>query len=201
MTFRSPQLGRAAIARFLLVLVATTATLLVGTAVPAQAAIYWCEETGGRPNERCWVGYQQFPYGQTTGLRSSMQGYADGPNFGVLGSQLAGVDEILVKLRVWDLKEDGYRARVWVDIFKGCLCVTDSYKVRSGPYENQYAGAVVDGYRADVPAEGGWDYANAETGATEGYYTVRLRLGRYKGSSNGAVYEWGEEQRYYLTLT
>jgi hypothetical protein len=88
-----------------------------------------------------------------------------------------------------------------VDTFKGCLCVTDSYKVRSGPYENQYAGAVVDGYRADVPAEGGWDYANAETGATERYYTVRLRLGRYKGSSNGAVYGWGEEQRYYLTLT
>ena len=52
-----------------------------------------------------------------------------------------------------------------------------------------------------MPAEGGWDYANRETGATEGYHTVRLRLGRYKGSSNGAVYEWGEEQRYYLTLT
>jgi hypothetical protein len=177
-------------------LIVMTAALLGITAVPAQAATYQCWDTGGWPQVHCWVGYQQFPYGQTTGLRSSMQGYADGPNIGITASQQAGSDEIIVKLRVWDLKEDGYRARVWVDIFKGCWCVDAGYKVRTGPPQNQYAGDVFDAYN-NSGTDDDWWYINSQ-GASESYYTVRLLLGRYQGSTG--AYQWGEEQRYYLVV-
>ena len=183
--------------RLLSVVAVVTATLLSITAVPARAAAYECWDTGGWPHQHCWVGYQQFPYGQTTGLRSSMQGFADGPNIGVTASQQAGTDEIYVKLRVWDLNEDGYRARVWVDIYKNCWCIYDGNKVRTGPPEHQFSGDVFDAHH-NGGTDDYWWYTNAATGATATHYTVRLKLGRYQGSTGRA--EWGEEQRYYLTV-
>jgi hypothetical protein len=180
--------------RFALALIAMTATLLSTTAVPAHAAWYGCTRTGGWPQNHCWVGYQAFPYGQTSGLRSSMQGYADGPNIGITASQQAGFDDILVKLRVWDLKEDGYRARVWVDIFRGCHCTNEAYQVEVGPWEHQYAGRVFDATN-NAGVDRQWWYT-AEGSATN--YTVRIQLGRYQSSTGN--YERGEEQVYTLVV-
>lgn len=180
--------------RFVLALIAMTAALLGTTAVPANAAWYGCAKTGGWPQNHCWVGYQQYPYGQTTGLRSSMQGNADGPNIGITASQQAGRDEIIVSLNVWDLSEDGYRARVWVDIFKGCHCLDANRKVRTGPEEHQYAGDVFDAY-SNAPTSDSWWHIDD---GWESLYTVRLLLGRYKGSTG--AYQWGEEQVYTLVV-
>lgn len=115
-----------------------------------------------------------------------MQGYADGPNIGITASQQGSGDEIYVKLRVWDLKEDGYRARVWADVFKGCACVDDGYKVASKTFDaHNNLGTTPDPL---------W----YTTDAAQTYYTVRLRLGRFRGSDGHS--EWGEEQRYYLVV-
>ncbi|SNT38156.1 hypothetical protein SAMN05421812_105167 [Asanoa hainanensis] len=173
--------------RSVIVLVAL-ATLLMGImAVPAQAAEYRCGRTAIN-TIACWVGYQTYPPG-TSGLRSSMQGWADGPNIGITARQQNGADEIVVQLKVWDLNEDGYRARVWVDIFQNCHCTNDAYRPQPG--------RVMDAFNNSGTVPPQWHFINS-SGLYVTRYTVRLYLGRYQNSTGN--FNRNEEQTYYLEI-
>jgi hypothetical protein len=175
--------------------VTLTTTVVVGSAAtPAQAAFHYCADSGTFPSVRCTVPYQAYPYGQTTGLRSSMMGY---PDLGITAMQEANADEIVIRLKVWDLNSDGYRARVWADVYNGCWCVDSAYHVgtlRNGEGGNQGASAVFDS-TTSAGTVSGLTYVNPN-GTANPYYVVRLRLGRFQLSTGR--YEWGEEQRYHL---
>ncbi|WP_143049908.1 hypothetical protein [Asanoa ishikariensis] len=172
-----------------------TAVVLGVAPIPAYAVSLPCYDTGTFPSERCTVGYQAYPYGQTTGLRSSMQGW---PDLGITGTQQAGTDEIRIHLKVWDLNTDGYRARVWIDVFRGCWC-TDA--VNHVPTTQGAEGGSQGATRVfDSGSSSGnfreWYYTNPD-GSVE-TYLVRLRLGRFQLSTGR--YEWGEEQLYRMRV-
>jgi hypothetical protein len=174
-----------------------TAAAVGGVATPAQAAFLYCDDSGSFPSVRCNVPYQAYPYGQTTGLRSSMMGY---PDLGITAMQEANADEIVIRLKVWDLNSDGYRARVWVDVYNGCWCVDPAYHVptmRSGEGGNQGATAVFDSTTSAGTVPPALTYVNSN-GTANDYYVVRLRLGRFQLSTGR--YEYGEEQRYHLRV-
>jgi hypothetical protein len=179
--------------RIALAVAAMTAVVLGGTATPAQAREFRCEDRGFFPSVWCYVPYQTYPYGQTTGLRSSMAGY---PDYGITATQQSGSDEIRIQLKVWDLNTDGYRARVWIDIFQGCWCVDSSRHVAPTQDNTQGATRVFDAYISSGQVSS-WPHVNS-AGTTTASYTVRLRLGRYQGSTG--LYQWGEDQLYYLTV-
>jgi hypothetical protein len=173
-----------------------TVAAVGGVASPAHAAFLYCDDVGVFPSERCTVPYQAYPYGQTTGLRSSMQGW---PDLGITGTQQAGTDEIRIHLKVWDLNSDGYRARVWIDIYRGCWCVDGAYHV--SPTHSPTGGTQGATRVFDSTTSSGtftdWYYTNIN-GGTQDYYVVRLRLGRFQSSTG--LYEYGEERRYHLRV-
>lgn len=167
--------------------VAVTVAVLAGSAVPAQASIVQCIEQGPWPQSYCDVAYQTYPYSPTgTGLRSSMDGV-------IYAMEFSTADEIEAHIDVWDLKEDGYRARVWLDVFKGCWCDYESHRVL-GYGDPLNTTKVFDSH---VPSGNSytWTYVNTDNSWTA--YTVRLRVGRFQGSTLN--FQWAEEQRFYLT--
>lgn len=170
--------------RALLVPAASLAMFGSALSAPAQAEIKFCSD--GNPTF-CTISYQTYPYSSTgTGLRSSMLGSFNGA---VIGSR----DQITGEITVYDLHEDGYRARVWVDIFYDCFCVSPDKHV-PGPTSD--ATRVFDSTTSSGTRHQ-WGWANTH-GHTGFFYTVRVIVGRYQGSTGR--FNQAEEQRFYLTM-
>ena len=171
--------------------VVTASSAAATTADPSTSWTTICNQTspGYTP---CSIAYQTYPAG-TTGLRASMDG-------SFTGSLLGNLDKLQGSGTVWDLKEDGYRARVWLDIYYDCWCVDQNYHV-PGPQlpdgTNHWGTTRIFDSHTKNGTPYSWDWTNWY-GYTGTYYTVRVVVGRYQMSSQ--TYQVAEEQRFYLTM-
>lgn len=182
--------GKSVIIRLATLLVILSAAL-VGSSTPANAWITFCnEESPGYT--RCFISYQTYP-GGTTGLRASMDGSFS-------AAVLRPQDQISGSGTVWDLNEDGYRARVWLDIYYDCWCVDQAYHVPGPqlPDGTNYWGTtrIFDSFtRSGTPYS--WSWTN-HAGYSGNYYTVRVVVGRFQKSTGR--FQQAEEQRFYFTM-
>jgi hypothetical protein len=174
---------------FTSVAAASPAAAHAGTAAMRSTTICGEESPGFT---RCHISYQTYPSG-TTGLRASMAGT-------FTASVLGNLDKLQGSGTVWDLKEDGYRARVWLDVFYDCWCVDNAYHV-PGPQlpdgTNHWGTTRIFDSHTSSGTPYSWDWTNWN-GYTGTYYTVRVIVGRYQKSTQ--TFHMAEEQRFYLTM-
>jgi len=172
--------------------VVVTGALLTGIAVPAEATVVECPLQGPPPQSVCYTGYNTYPRPPgSSGLRSSMDGV-------VYSREYGGADELEFHLTVWDLSTDGYRARVWIYLYKGCWC-TDTANFVPPTGGALHLGAT---YLRDSSVSTGnrydWTYVNT-TDPHWTAYTVRFVLGRFQNSTgNYDRYSGDKEQIFYL---
>ncbi|MEV4533095.1 hypothetical protein AB0J82_04605 [Asanoa sp. NPDC049518] len=132
--------------------------VLAFAATPAQADPY-----------QNW--YYAGDHSQGGTLRSSVNGsyYTYATN----GTQGVGP----VQLTITDRSADGYRARVWFNIYT-CHCTSATYRARALHYDNTLGA----GKSVSINADGDGLSSGAPSGTTR-FYTVEIKVGRYDGDT------------------
>lgn len=165
--------------------------VLIGTSSPAAATIKYCDQSGGEAE--CQIAYQEYKSGGVR--RSSVDGsFVARPS--VISSSY---DEIDGKIRVRDLSEDGYRARVWVHAYSGCWCIDEDHRIYSQVYDAHDA--------TTGPQYLAWRMFKSDL------YVVQVIVGRYKGATGACEPKnqyprntsrcgdyHSSEQRFYFTV-
>ncbi|GAA4563647.1 hypothetical protein GCM10023176_08000 [Micromonospora coerulea] len=95
-------------------------------------------------------------------------------------------------ITVEDLSADGYRARVWVNIYKGCYCVSSGNRVKAVVFDNLDGANTSRFYYGDDRAYE--QYVNAGE-----RYTVEVKVGRYDGDTGG--YDSSPAATHYYWLS
>lgn len=170
-------------------------TLSIAAAAPAAAEIKFC--TGEEP-VYCDIAYQVYRSGGVN--RSSVDGWFKGWT----GSPTPEDEDFIEgKIQVRDIADkDGYRARVWVNLYADCWCIDRDYRILGKTFDAfTSAGTTYDYYWHDIA---GPDRSR--------YYALQVIVGRYKNSTGAcepldqAPFNPGcgeyvsTEQRFYLDI-
>ncbi|MEU7820218.1 hypothetical protein [Catellatospora sp. NPDC049133] len=116
-------------------------------------------------------------------------------NGGVARSRAEGyfyaVDgDIKGEVSIWDTSADGYRARVWVNIFLECWCVHEEYMVSNRAFDNTNG--------AGTKIDRSWTFS---AGLPAGYlYTVEVKVGRYDANTGAYGVNESQTQRFYIDM-